>query len=106
MLLTASTVAAAWVEAVDGWVAAVMGSPRDSPPHNGEGRIGDLRGFLAGFLALRPAGIRRRVLLGGRLDERAHLVAHRLHPVGALGPLGAIPLGHIDLVVAVMVLAG
>src|ERR1700731_4592889 len=68
----------------------------------GEGR---LRRLVASLGALRPAGVRGGVLLGGRLDQRKHLVLHRLDPVGRLDPGVAVPFRDVGGVVAAVIAA-
>src|SRR3569623_1800952 len=72
-------------------------------PANGERSFALRLLLVAGFRALRPAGIGAGIVLGGSFDQRLDLRLDRLDPVGALGPLLPIPLRHVSGVVAVVV---
>src|SRR5690348_7888117 len=74
-------------------------------PAMATGWVSGSRRLVASLGALRPARVRRGVVLGGRIDQRNDLVLDRLDPVGRLDPLGAVPLHHEHAVVAVVVAA-
>src|SRR5262245_488925 len=61
------------------------------------------RRLVAGFGALRPAGVLFDILFGRFFEHRSHLVPHGLDPVGNLDPFGPIPLLHVRRGVAVMI---
>src|SRR5208283_679438 len=63
------------------------------------------RRLVAGLAALGPAGVGFHILLGGRVDQRQHLVLDRLDR-GHLGvPFGAVPFDERHAAVAVMISA-
>jgi len=61
------------------------------------------RRLVASLGALRPAGILLDIVGRSLLQQRLHLVVHRLDPVGDLRPLRTIPLLHVSGAMAVMV---
>src|SRR3569832_694867 len=75
-------------------------------PANGERSFALRLLLVAGFRALRPAGIGAGIVMRRRQDQRLDLRLDRLDPVGTLGPLLAVPLRHVGRVMAVMVGAG
>src|SRR6266508_5844572 len=64
------------------------------------------RRFVAGLGTLRPGLVLGDVVLGGRVEQRNHLVLDGRDPVGDLDPLGAVPLLHVRRMMAVVVVAG
>src|SRR5215471_14660128 len=62
-----------------------------------------LRRLVADLSALRPTRVLFDVVLGRFFEQRAHLVFHRLDPVGDLHPFGAVPLLHVSGMVAVVI---
>src|SRR5262245_4881955 len=62
--------------------------------------------LVARLGARRPGLVLGHVVLGCRLQQRAHLFLHGRDPVGHLHPLGAVPLLHVGGLMAVMIGAG
>src|SRR5262245_26489888 len=61
------------------------------------------RRLVAGFGALRPAGVLFDILFGRFFEHRSHFVPHGLDPVGNLDPFGSVPLLHVSGRVTVMI---
>src|ERR1700674_3570076 len=115
MLLTArifsdAAVIAPWAGAATFIVGLVGSSPssrktaaRAASAGRGRLLLATLRRLVARLGAFRPAGVLLHVVLGGRLDQRAHAVLHGRDPVGNLDPLRPVPLLHVRRLMAVMV---
>src|SRR5687767_11209326 len=77
-----------------------------SLPSRSRTAAGPLRCLVAGLGAGRPWLVLGDVILGGRLQQRAHLFLHRHDPFGDLHPLGSVPLLHVGRLMPVVIAAG